>query len=82
MFKFGIEMPDQNGQWYQHLLTLFTIVYESNTKETNFQIMFIYLTFIKCACFVLYSTYVRFDLVKSPEVTLCGFWGNKPSINK
>ena len=38
--------------------------------------MFIPWTFIKYACFVLYSTCVRFDLVKSPEVTLY-----KPSIN-
>ena len=45
-------------------------LYESNTKGTNFQIRFICFTFVKCACFVLYSTFsVRFDLVKSPEVT-------------
>jgi hypothetical protein len=31
---------DQNGQWYQHLLTLFAIFYECNTEGTNFQILF------------------------------------------
>ena len=30
-------MPDRNGQ---HLLSLFAIFYESNTKGTNFRIMF------------------------------------------
>ena len=55
--------------------------YESNTKGTNFRIKFICFTFVKCAYFVLYSTCVRFDLVKSPEVTLCGSRGYKPSIN-
>ena len=60
-------------KWYQHLqlLTLFAIFYESNTEGTNFWTMFICFTFVKSACFVLYSTCVRFDLVKSPEVILC-----------
>ena len=58
-------------QCYQHLLTLFVIFYHSNTEGTNCWIMFISFTFVKCACFVLYSTSVRFDLVKSTEVTLC-----------
>ena len=54
--KCDIEMPDWNGQWYQHLLTLFAIFfYESNAKGTEFWIMFICFTFVKCACFVLYS---------------------------
>ena len=36
-----------------------------------------------CAYFVLYSTQcARFELVKSPEVTLCVWPGYKPSINK
>ena len=35
-----------------------------------------------CACFVLYSTCGRIELVKSPEVVLCGWLGNKPTINK
>ena len=30
----------------------------------------------------MYSTSVRFDLVKSPEMTLCGWVGYKPSIKK
>ena len=35
-------------------------------EGTNFRIMFICLMFVKCACFVLHSTCVRFDLVNSP----------------
>ena len=68
--KSGIETADRNGQWYQHLLTLFAFV--SNTEVTSFRIMFMYicLTFVKYVCFV-FSTSVRFDLVKSPDVTLC-----------
>ena len=27
------------------------------------------------------GTCVNFELVKNPEVTLCGWWGYKPSIN-
>ena len=38
-----------------------------------------------CACSVLYSTCATVVLVKSPEVTLCGYLGYnynyKPSIN-
>ena len=75
----GIETPDRNSQWYQHLLTLFGIFYESNTEGNNFWIMFICFTFLKCACFVLVSTSARFDFVKSPEVTQCGWL---PSITK
>ena len=59
--------------YYQHLLTLFAFFfYRSNTEGTNFRIMFICFTFVKCAYFVLYSTCVRFYFMKSPEVTLCG----------
>ena len=42
----------------------------------NFLFLSLFLFFVlclfKCACFALYSTCVRFDLVKRPEVTLCG----------
>ena len=73
-------MPDRNGQWYQHLLTLFVfyfiLFYESYTEWTNFQIMFVCtFTFMYCVCFVLYSTCTRFELVKSTEVTLYGLTG-------
>ena len=55
---------------------------ESNTEGTNFRIVFICFTFVKYACFVVvYSTSVRFDLVKSPEVTLCCLLRYEPSIN-
>ena len=74
IFYSGMDTPDQNGQWYQHLQTLFAFffLYASNTEGTNFRIMFICVMFVKCACFVLYSFLVRLDLVKSPEVTQCG----------
>ena len=65
-------MPDRNGQWYQHLLTLVPLFFCSNTEGTNFRFMFICFTFVKCACFVLYSTCASPDLVKSREVTLLG----------
>ena len=44
------------------------IFYESNTEGTNFRIMF--------------YVYVMCMFCISPEVTLCGWRGNKPSINK
>ena len=34
--KTGIETPEQNVQWYQHLLTLLAIFSESNAEGTNF----------------------------------------------
>ena len=44
---YGIETPDRNGEWYQHLLILFAIYYESNTKGARFRIMLICFTFEK-----------------------------------
>ena len=44
--KSGIEMPDQNGQWYQHLLNLFAIFHESSTEGSNFRMMFICFVFV------------------------------------
>ena len=53
-FKSGIETPDV--QWYQHLLTLFAIFYESNIEGTNFWIMIVFYVCIICMfCFVLFS---------------------------
>ena len=39
-FLCGIEMPDRNGLWYQHLLTFIICLffYKSNTERANFQI--------------------------------------------
>ena len=34
--KFGTEMPDQNGQWYQHLLTLFAFFTRAVLKGLTF----------------------------------------------
>ena len=73
--KSDIETPDRNGQWYQHLLTWLAFFFFLR----DFRIMFICFTFSKCACFVLYSTCVKVDPVKSPEVTLCSWGGYKPS---
>ena len=47
-------------------------LFVSNTEGTYYRLMFICFTFVKCACFILYSTSVRFDLVEIPEVILCG----------
>ena len=49
--------PDQNGQWYQHLLTLFAIFVTTAIPKagTNFHIMFIWITFVYCAWFVLHQ---------------------------
>ena len=56
-----------------YLLTLFAIFYKSNTEGTKFRInMLICFSFVKCACFALFSTSERLDSVKSPEKTLCG----------
>ena len=54
----------------QHLLTLFAFFSfnESTTKGTNFRIVFVCFMFMCMFC-------------KSNEVTLCGWWGYKPSIN-
>ena len=51
-------MPDRNGQ-YQHVLTLFAIFYDSNTEGTNFGIMFICFTFVKCAYFVIVFNFCK-----------------------
>ena len=42
LLKSGSETPDRNGQWYQHLLTLFAIFSRAIPKE---------LTFGLCLCF-------------------------------
>ena len=53
-----------------------------NTKGTNFWIMFICFTFVNVyGNWYLTCVTVRFDLVKSPEVNLCGWLGCKPLIN-
>ena len=41
---FQLKRP--NSQWYQHLLRLFAIFYESITEETNFRIMFVCFMFM------------------------------------
>ena len=81
-------MPDRNSQWYQHLLTLFAIFYESNTEGTNsFGLCWYVLpAFVKyvglCRFCIVFNFSAKFDFVKSPEVTLCGCLRYKPSINK
>ena len=72
IFQSGTETPDRNGQWCQHLLTLVVMFYKSNTEGTNFRIIFVCFAFVYCACFVLCSTVAGLELVKRPEVTLCG----------
>ena len=45
IFSSGIETPDRNGQWYQYLLPLFAMFYESNTEGTNFRMMLNFVCF-------------------------------------
>ena len=40
--------------------------YESNTEGANFRIVFISFMFVKCACFISYSTSVRFYFCEKP----------------
>ena len=66
-------MPDRNGQWCQHLLTVFAIFYESDTKGTTFRIMFVcFMFFVMCMFCIVFNLCAKFELVKSPEVTLSG----------
>ena len=59
--KSGSETPEQNGQWYQHLLTLFAIcLMRAIPKGQTFGLCLCF-PLVKCACFLLYSTCVRFD---------------------
>ena len=54
--KSGIETPDQNGQWFQHLLTLFAILYESNTEGSNFRIIFVcFYVYILCMFCIVFN---------------------------
>ena len=54
-----------------NLTSHLAIFYQSSTEGTNFRIMFICLTCVYRAGFVLCSTCVGLDVEKSPEVTLC-----------
>ena len=56
-------MPDQDGKWYQHLLTLWAILfYKSYTKGTNFWVIVIYIVCIYCNVSIFY-------------LCVCCFWG-------
>ena len=37
---FNLVLKCRNGQWYQHLLTLFAIFYKSNTELSDYVCMF------------------------------------------
>ena len=68
--KSCMETQDRNGQLYQHLkgLTLGLCLY-------NYIICHLRLHRPTMCMFVLYSTCVRCEFVKSSEVTLCGLLG-------
>ena len=83
----GIETLNARSKWWSvvpaspitiavSVLTLFSTFYESNTKGTNFRIIFICYVCVVCMLNAFkknkYVTCVRFELVKSPEVTLYG----------
>ena len=59
-------------KYYAKIITLFALFDKSNTEWTNFPdyacMFYVYVVHV----FVLYSTCAIFELVKSPEVTLCG----------
>ena len=67
----GIETPDRSGQWYQHLLTLFAIFYETNTDETNsLDHVYMFHVCIMCVFGIVFEVVQM--LIISLEVTLCG----------
>ena len=80
--NYDIETPDQNGQWYQPLLTLFAIdFYESNTEGTNFWNMLYILRLcnvdVLCIVFNVVIMFIIYYLCnistsEKPDMTLCG----------
>ena len=65
-----------SGQWYQHLLTLFAIFYESYTDGTTFRGMFImFYVYVMCMFCIALNLRATLELVKSPEVTMSGVTG-------
>ena len=71
-------MPDRNGQSYHHLLTLFTIFYESDTEtdtsdtDTNLSDYVLRLCNVHVLYCNVFNLCAKFELVKSPEMTLSG----------
>ena len=47
-FFSGFETSDRNGEWYQHLLTIYVLFYESNTEGTNIRMRMFYIVFNLC----------------------------------
>ena len=49
-FFSGIETPDRNSQWYQHLLTLFAIFTRAIPKGLTFGLcLYVFMRFVPCA---------------------------------
>ena len=69
----GIETPDRNGQWYQHLLTLFAIFMRAIPKGLPFGLCLYLLRLnVMCMFCIVLNLCTKFEIVKSPEVTLNG----------
>ena len=49
-----LKCQTENGQWYQHLHTLFAFFMRAIPKGLTFGFWF---SFVKCACFVLFSNF-------------------------
>ena len=55
-FKSGIETPDRNGQWYQHLLNLFAIFFtRAIPKGITFGICFLCLYHVICMFCIVFD---------------------------
>ena len=63
---------DQNGQWYQHILILFAIFYESDRYRRDYLSDSVCMFYVDEMCMfcIVFKLCVKFELVKSPEVTL------------
>ena len=67
------KLPDRNGSWYQHHLTLFAIFYESDTEGTiPFGLCLYVLRLCNVHVCIVFNLCAQFELVKSPDVTLSG----------
>ena len=80
-FNLVLKRQSRNGQWYQHLLTLFAIFHKSNTEGANFGLCLYVLRW--CNVHVLYCIQLvpELNLWKAPGWPLCGWLGYKPTIN-
>ena len=75
-----------NGWRYQQVLALCAIAYKDNIEETIFGDLIVYLLCIHCPDWCYCDLCWQTDLcvvkqMRSPEMTLCSWWGYEPMIN-